>query len=320
VSRPVLVGFDPRRPDWAPVYFGVEAARVTGARLIVAAVEAGGPEPPLTAGQMIAYSAANVDPDLVPDCRAMVDDVKATLHGQGIPAECMRLRGSSAARALHEAAERHDAVLLAIGARRGRGPLGSTAVALMHGSPCPVAVVPSEWGEGRPLRVIGAAYVDSEEAREALRGAYALARRAGARLRVLSVVDDTPQMYLETETYKAGQFGKDLEDVEGEHKLWTERHLRRVVAELGDDVPIEIEVVVGKPADSLSAVSSHLDLLAMGARGYGPLRAVLLGSVSRRVTAAANCPVVVLPRGDKAPLEALVEAGRQPTNATSSTT
>jgi hypothetical protein len=43
------------------VYFGVEAARVTGARRIVAAVEAGGPEPPLTDGQMVAYSAANVD-------------------------------------------------------------------------------------------------------------------------------------------------------------------------------------------------------------------------------------------------------------------
>lgn len=319
MSRPVLVGFDPRRPDWAPVYFGVETAQVTGARLIVAAVEAGGPEPPLTAGQMIAYSAAQVDPDLVPDCRAMIEEVEATLRAQGVPAECARLRGSSAAKALHEEAERQDAVLLVVGARRGRGPLGSTVTALMHGSPCPVAVVPPEWGEGRPLREIGAAYVDSEEAREALRGAHALARRARARLRVIAVVDDTPAMYLETDTYKAGQFGKDLEDVEGERKLWTERHLRQVVAELRGDVAVEIDVVVGEPADSLIAISSHLDLLAMGARGYGPLRAVLLGSVSRRVTAAAQCPVVVLPRGVQAPLEALAEAGESSTSATSST-
>jgi nucleotide-binding universal stress UspA family protein len=69
---------------------------------------------------MVAYSAANVDPDLVPDCRAMVEEVEATLHAQGIPAECMRLRGSSAAKALHEAAERHDAVLLVIRAAAGR--------------------------------------------------------------------------------------------------------------------------------------------------------------------------------------------------------
>jgi len=39
--------------------------------------------------------------------------------------------------ALHEAGERYDAVLLVMGARRGRAPLGLTAVALRHGSPCP---------------------------------------------------------------------------------------------------------------------------------------------------------------------------------------
>jgi nucleotide-binding universal stress UspA family protein len=41
-------------------------------------------------------------------------------------------------------------------------------------------------------------------------------------------------------------------------------------------------------------------------RGYGPLRAVLLGGVSRRVAVAARCPVIVLPRGVSAPLEALM--------------
>ena len=93
----------------------------------------------------------------------------------------------------------------------------------------------------------------SSEAREALRGAYAPARRAGARLRVISDVDDTPKMCLENATSTG---------------------------------------------------------LAMGARGFGPLRAVLVGGVSRRVT-AAHCPVVVLPRGvSAAPLEALAEARR----------
>jgi nucleotide-binding universal stress UspA family protein len=305
-----VVGYDPRRPDWAPVYFGVEAARIARVRLIVAAVEAGGPEPPMTAGQMVAFAAAQVDHDLVPDCRAMLAEVEAKLHADAIPADCVRLRGSSAAKALHEVAERVEAALLVVGARRARGVLGSTAVALMHGSPCPVAVVPSDWEQGRPLRGMGAAYVDSEEARAALRGAHALARRAGAKLRVISVVTHSPRMYLETETYVAGQFGQDLTDVEGGHKLWTERHLREVVAELGDAGPIEIDVMVGDPAELLVEVSRHLDLLVMGARGYGPLRAVLLGSVSRRVTASARCPVVVLPRGVKAPLEVLLTEGQ----------
>jgi hypothetical protein len=63
-----------------------------------------------------------------------------------------------------------------------------------------------------------------------------------------------------------------------------------------------------RPADVLVRVSEHLDLLICGSRGYGPVRAVLLGGVSRRLTAEAHCPVIVLPRGVQASLEALMEA------------
>jgi hypothetical protein len=40
--------------------------------------------------------------------------------------------------------------------------------------------------------------------------------------------------------------------------------------------------------------------------GYGPRRAVLLGGVSRRVTAEAHSPVIVLARGAEAGLDALI--------------
>jgi nucleotide-binding universal stress UspA family protein len=65
--------------------------------------------------------------------------------------------------------------------------------------------------------------------------------------------------------------------------------------------------VVGDPADVLVDLSQRIDLLVCGSRGYGPLRGVLLGSVTRRVIAEAHCPVIVLPRGVKAALEALLE-------------
>jgi hypothetical protein len=45
----------------------------------------------------------------------------------------------------------------------------------------------------------------------------------------------------------------------------------------------------------------------MGSRGYGPVRAVLLGSVSRRVADEARCPVLVLPRGVRSSLDALLQ-------------
>ena len=44
----------------------------------------------------------------------------------------------------------------------------------------------------------------------------------------------------------------------------------------------------GDPAEQLAAHSASLDLLVMGSRGYGPLRAVLAGGVSGRVTREAT--------------------------------
>jgi nucleotide-binding universal stress UspA family protein len=42
--------------------------------------------------------------------------------------------------------------------------------------------------------------------------------------------------------------------------------------------------------------SETLDVLVTGSRGYGAVRAVLLGSVSRALVRGAACPVVVSPR------------------------
>ena len=53
----------------------------------------------------------------------------------------------------------------------------------------------------------------------------------------------------------------------------------------------------GDPAIQLvRACEEGADLLVVGSRGYGPLARVLLGSVSRRVTHSAPCPVVVVRR------------------------
>jgi nucleotide-binding universal stress UspA family protein len=71
-------------------------------------------------------------------------------------------------------------------------------------------------------------------------------------------------------------------------------------------VSIEIIATVGDPTEALIAVSEHLDLLVCGSRGYGRVRAVLLGSVTRRLVAEASCPVLVLPRGVRARLESVV--------------
>jgi nucleotide-binding universal stress UspA family protein len=178
----------------------------------------------------------------------------------------------------------------------------------MHGAPCAIVVVPHEWQPRGGLRTIGVAYVESPEGREALRSGHAFARRAGATLRVLTVAKVGFASYGETEARTAEQRGRDFDEVEGEHRVRAEESVRAAVATLGDDVPVEVDAFLEDPADTLVRVSQNLDLLVCGSRGYGPLRAVLLGGVSRRIAAEAHCPVMVLPRGVEGPLQALTSA------------
>jgi nucleotide-binding universal stress UspA family protein len=316
MSKPVLVGYDPRKGDRAPVDFGVAMARLTGAPLVLAFVQAPVAAAGFSAGSQL-YGVGQVDEDLVAECTPAVEQVEAEQKASGVRFECRQLSSTSAARALHEAAEQEDAGLLVVGSAgqsgAGRVVAGSTAQRLMHGAPCPIAVVPRGWtADGWPA-TIGVGYVDTDEAREALRGAHALACRAGATLRVFTVVNASLSLAGATPILPAGMEESTAEDarealknLEAEQQLQAQSELRTAVAALDGDVPVEADVFVGDPAETLIRVSEHLDLLVCSSRGYGPLRAVLLGSVSRRVTAEARCPVIVTPRGVEASLEALL--------------
>jgi nucleotide-binding universal stress UspA family protein len=299
MSKPIIVGYDPATSDRAPVNFAVAAARFTGAPLMVASVCA---EPGEALGQ---------DEELVADASDALAGVRRELEPEGIPVDCRELGNTSAARALHEASEAEDAGLLVVGSTHqgpvGRVVPGSTAQRLMHGAPCPIAIVPAGWEAGSGLNTIGVAYVDSDEGRDALRGGYALARRAGAKLRVLTAVKPGLTAYARTEPSTPARRGTDVNTVEGELRVSAEKALRRATEALDGDVPVETDAFVEDPADVLIRVSENVDLLVCGSRGYGPVRAVLLGGVSRRLTAEAACPVIVVPRGVEASLEALLD-------------
>jgi nucleotide-binding universal stress UspA family protein len=185
MPAPILVGFDPDRADRAPVHFAIAAARFTGAPLVVGAVHA-------DAAAISEVAHGHVDGDLLLDPAEPLDHLRRELAGQGTKVEIRAIAASSTARALHETAEQIGAGLVVVGSAGGgdRGIVrtGSTAARLLHGAPCPVAVVPQSWEPGAGLNTIGVAFVDTPEGHEALDGAVALARAAGAKLRVLSAV------------------------------------------------------------------------------------------------------------------------------------
>ena len=189
MGKPILVGYDTGRGDRAPLEFGLTAAGFTGAPLIIAAVHS-------SVAGVGAADAGVVEDQLEHDAGEPLDHLADELRQQGVNVECRSLAGTSAARALHEAAEESGAGLLVVGSTErgaiGRVLPGSTAERLMHGAPCPIAVVPRSWQRGGGLRTIGVGYVDTAEAHNARDNALALARRSGAKVRVLSAAKERP--------------------------------------------------------------------------------------------------------------------------------
>ena len=78
---------------------------------------------------------------------------------------------------------------------------------------------------------------------------------------------------------------------------FVQEDLDALVADLPDGVAATTERLTGDPAELLAEYSKHVDLLVVGSRGYGPLRAVLAGGVGGRVLRTAHCPVIIVPRG-----------------------
>ena len=224
-----------------------------------------------------------------------LDRLAEELRQQGVNVDCRSLRGTSAARALHEPAEEFGAGLLVVGSTKrdavGRVLPGSTAQRLMHGAPCPLAVVPHSWQRGDGLRTIGVGYVDTAEGHDALANALALARRSGAKLRVLSAAKEHPI----TETYGGGDPltpAKPYEEFACMLRVSAERAVESATRG-ASDVDIDPDVFVGDPAEFLIAASGQLDLLICGSGGTARhgrcCSAASRGGSSTRRAAPSSC-------------------------------
>lgn len=92
------------------------------------------------------------------------------------------------------AAEEEDVDTIVVGSPHrgalGRALIGSTAESLLHGAPGAVVAAPRGYGADAhaPFRLIAVAYDGAPESKLALHRAEAIAREAGAAIRVLTVV------------------------------------------------------------------------------------------------------------------------------------
>jgi nucleotide-binding universal stress UspA family protein len=286
--REIVVGFDDSAGARDALAFAAAVASSAGASLRLASAFPYDDVP--SRGANKAYREYLRD-----DCQTALDRAADTV--EGITTSTEAIADTSPSRALHDLAERIDAALVVVGSTR-HGPLGrvvpgSTGERLLHGSPCPVAIVPRGHGEIGPIQTIGVGFDRSDESEAALTAACQLARRFGATLRVIRIFDATrvgapALMTIPGEV--TVQQNLEAQQREG---------LDEAVAALPSDVRAETVFVASAAGPELSAQSEHVDLMVVGSRGYGPRAAVLLGGVTHTLIRKASCPVIVLPRGSQ---------------------
>ncbi|HEX9734266.1 MAG TPA: universal stress protein [Thermoanaerobaculia bacterium] len=185
-----------------------------------------------------------------------------------------------------------DLIVMGVHGRRGgsRPRLGSVADEVIRRAPCPVLTL-SALDEPRtmeaPRRVL--VPVDfSAPSRRSLAYAVRLARRFGARLQLLHVIEKVtvPEFY-------AATLPPHPEDVE----VRTLEVLGAWMAEVeGADVPFEAHVAVGRPAMEISAFAERheSDLAVIATQGLTGFHRVAMGGTTEQVVRLCQCPVLVV--------------------------
>jgi len=281
--RKILVGYDEGEQAKDALALGKQLADAIGAQLVVAGVLQ---FDPIWGGFDPHFRDAEFE-----DARKIEEAAKA------VDAEAKAAVSSSPARGLHELAEEIEADLILVGsARHGRvGQIlaGSVGVALLHGSPCAVGIAPSRYrdqsADGIAAVTIG--FDGSEESGLALVAASRLASETGAKLKLISVAEPPPIV-----ASRAGIAGWQNLTEAGQSRA--REQLVKARETVPDGIEVEASLITGDPVDALVNVAEATGtLLVVGSRGYGPLRRVLLGSVSTDLVRSAPCPLIVIPRG-----------------------
>jgi nucleotide-binding universal stress UspA family protein len=289
--RPVVVGVDgspqaSRALDWAATEAGLR-----GAPLVVLwayspdypAVRAlGQPGPPPPQPKDALHTVAQEG------CSRAVEQVRRTHPTLAVTDRCV---ARDAGAALVD--ESSTADLVVMGAR-GLGTLrgvllGSVSSYVTTRSHCPVVVVREApgVGAGEPRVVVG---VDGlEDSAAALRFAFDAAARHGASLTVVHTWD------LDVDTAAASMtWSVDWQQAGEQEQAVVAEAVAGYAAEF-PTVDVRRHVVHGHPVAELARESEGADLLVLGTRGRGPVKGLVLGSVSRSLLHEAHCPVAVVP-------------------------
>jgi nucleotide-binding universal stress UspA family protein len=227
---------------------------------------------------------------------------RSTLAARFPEAETRVLEGDARQAILREA-EAWPADLVVLGAR-GLGAvagflLGSVSLGVARHAHCSVLVVKGATGA---LRGVLVGLDGSEHARAAAAFVARLPLDPSVVVRLASVVE-TPPYPATTPGFASGMVRQAIKDIVKERRAALEEAQERAAAIFAGTVKkVEREVLGGDPVDALcrAAAKPRVDLVVVGARGLGPLKRLVLGSVSEGVLRHVDRPVLIVKTGEPA--------------------
>jgi nucleotide-binding universal stress UspA family protein len=162
------------------------------------------------------------------------------------------------------------------------GLLGSVSTAVSAHARCPVIVAR---GEAAPTAAVVVGVDDSPSSVAALAFAVDQAVAREVPLRIIRAWAPVTGLWEETPMVTRTVTDNERRPFDELVASWQDKY---------PNLPISADAVVEHPAGALTLASTTAQLLVVGTRGRGPVRGMLLGSVSQHVLRHSACTVAVV--------------------------
>ena len=143
------------------------------------------------------------------------------------------------------------------------------------------------------FRKIMVPFDGSTNAETALQKAVELAALTGGEILILTVYRHHSMLEASFSMVRPTDPG-NMDDAMRDHASEVADHAKRIAQQAGAS-QVRAFIKAGQPARTIIAWSKEkeVDLIVLSSRGMGSVEGYLLGSVSHKVTALADCPVLV---------------------------
>jgi nucleotide-binding universal stress UspA family protein len=177
--------------------------------------------------------------------------------------------------------------------------LGSVTERTLRASPVPVLATKGSGLPPGPLKKILLPTDFSDYSRHAQHLACALAKRSGAHIDVVHVLNEIPE-YLSYDSAEARNYESQARAIAGEHLDSVGKQIEN------SNLSTKTHLCKGVPADVIAQAADRLgsNLIVMGTHGHTGFTHTMLGSVAERTLRLAPCSVLTTHGPEAAPSQA----------------